>query len=40
MSTKEMSSIDIGGLDIQVSHLMLCKPLKEAEVKILCEKVA
>ena len=39
MSQKEMSSTDIGGLDIQVTQLMQCKPLKEAEVKFLCEKV-
>ena len=39
MSLKEMSSTDIGGLDVQVAQLMMCKPLKEAEVKFLCEKV-
>ena len=39
MSQKEMSSTDIGSLDIQVTQLMTCKPLKESEVKFLCEKV-
>ena len=34
-----MSSTDIGSLDIQVTQLMTCKPLKESEVKFLCEKV-
>ena len=37
--SKEISSTDIGSLDVQVSQLMQCKPLKEAEVKFLCEKV-
>ena len=41
MSTiaKELSSSDISGLDIQITKLMQCKPIKEIEVKFLCDKV-
>jgi len=39
MSTpKEFSSSDIGNLDAHISKLMQCKPIKESEVKYLCEK--
>lgn len=33
------NSSDIGNLDSFIEQLMTCKPLKEAEVKFLCEKV-
>ena len=36
---KELSSSDLGNLDVQISTLMQCKPLKESEIKFLCEKV-
>ena len=34
-----ISSTDIGNLDKYIEQLMDCKPLGEAEVKSLCEKV-
>jgi hypothetical protein len=34
-----MTSGDVSSLDNQIEQLMQCKPLKEAEVKSLCEKV-
>lgn len=34
-----LSSSDIGNLDKYIEQLMECKPLGEAEVKALCEKV-
>jgi serine/threonine-protein phosphatase 2A catalytic subunit len=34
-----ISSTDIGNLDKYIEQLMDCKPLAEAEVKSLCEKV-
>ena len=30
---------EIGNLDSYIEQLMQCKPLKESEVKFLCEKV-
>ncbi len=33
------NSNDAGNLDQQIDQLMNCKPLKEHEVKLLCEKV-
>jgi hypothetical protein len=35
----EIASAELRNLDIQVEQLMKCIPLKEAEVKFLCEKV-
>jgi hypothetical protein len=34
-----ISGGDISNLDNHIEQLMQCKPLKEAEVKFLCEKV-
>lgn len=31
---------DHSDLDRQIAHLMTCKPLPEAEVKALCDKVS
>ena len=35
----EIASSDLRNLDIQIDLLIKCIPLKEAEVKFLCEKV-
>jgi len=35
----KLSSNDVTNLDRQIEHLLECKPLPEAEVKALCEKV-
>jgi hypothetical protein len=35
----EIASSELRNLDIQIEQLMKCVPLKEAEVKMLCEKV-
>lgn len=35
----KLTSTDIQNLDRQISDLMECKPLPEAEVKFLCDKV-
>jgi hypothetical protein len=32
-------SADPSGLDTFIEQLMTCKPLKESEVRLLCEKV-
>ena len=37
--TSKLNNSDIGNLDRQITELMDCKPLPEAEVKFLCEKV-
>ncbi len=34
-----MKNIDIGGLDKQIEYLFQCKPLPEADIKQLCERV-
>jgi hypothetical protein len=34
-----MKNTDIGGLDKQIEYLFQCKPLPEADIKQLCEKV-
>lgn len=34
-----INSSDANNYDAQIEQLMQCKPLKEHEVKILCEKV-
>jgi len=34
-----ISSNEIGNLDSFIEQLMTCKPLKESEVKFLCDKV-
>ena len=34
-----LNNNEIGNLDIYVEQLMSCKPLKESEVRFLCEKV-
>lgn len=34
-----MNQIEIGNLDAYVEQLMQCKPLKESEVKFLCDRV-
>jgi hypothetical protein len=34
-----MKNHDIGGLDKQIEYLFQCKPLPEADIKQLCEKV-
>jgi len=34
-----ISPNEIGNLDGYIEQLMTCKPLKESEVKFLCEKV-
>jgi hypothetical protein len=34
-----ISPNEIGNLDSYIEQLMQCKPLKESEVKFLCEKV-
>lgn len=39
MSGKSLNNSDISNLDRQIADLMDCKPLPEAEVKFLCEKV-
>lgn len=39
MSGKSLNNSDISNLDRQIAELMECKPLPEAEVKFLCEKV-
>ncbi len=35
----KLTSNDVTNLDRQIEHLYECKPLAEAEVKALCEKV-
>ena len=35
----KLTNNDISNLDKQISELMECKPLPEADVKFLCEKV-
>ena len=35
----KLNTSDIGNLDKQIETLLECKPLSEAEVKNLCEKV-
>ena len=37
--TGKLNNSDITNLDRQIAELMECKPLAEAEVKFLCEKV-
>ena len=34
-----MKNIDIGGLEKQIEYLFQCKPLPEADIKQLCERV-
>lgn len=34
-----MKNMDIGGLDKQIEYLFQCKPLPEADIKQLCERV-
>lgn len=34
-----MKNVDIGGLDKQIEYLFQCKPLPEADIKQLCERV-
>lgn len=34
-----VNSGEIGNLDNYIEQLVTCKPLKESEVKFLCEKV-
>lgn len=34
-----LNSSEIGNLDAYTEQLMSCKPLKESEVRFLCEKV-
>ena len=34
-----LNSGEIGNLDNYIEQLMSCKPLKESEVRFLCEKV-
>jgi len=34
-----LQSNDANNLDQQIDQLMQCKPLKENEVKLICEKV-
>ena len=34
------NSSDANNLDQQIDQLMQCKPLKESDVKIMCEKVS
>ncbi len=34
-----ISSGEIGNLDSFIEQLLTCKPLKESEVKFLCDKV-
>jgi hypothetical protein len=34
-----VSPSEIGNLDVFIDQLMTCKPLRENEVKFLCEKV-
>ena len=35
----EIASSDLRNLEIQIDQLIKCIPLKESEVKFLCEKV-
>ena len=35
----EIASSELRNLDIEIEQLLKCIPLKEAEVKFLCEKV-
>ena len=37
--SKEIASSELRNLDIQIDQLLKCIPLKELEVKFLCEKV-
>lgn len=34
-----MNSNEIGNLDALIEQLVTCKPLKEADVKLICDKV-
>ena len=34
-----VNSNEIGNLDTYIEQLLTCKPLKESDVKFLCEKV-
>jgi len=40
-SDKKMNvnTSDIGNLDFYIEQLLTCKPLKESEVKFICDKV-
>lgn len=40
MATKTPTAIpDHGNIDRQIAEVLACKPLPEAEIKALCEKV-
>jgi hypothetical protein len=34
-----INSTELGNLDSYIEQLLTCKPLKESEVKFLCDKV-